>query len=229
MKIPLRLITMKIIVIIIVIIVLIEPRPDHWSVSRPLTLLHVPQVCLEVRVAGCGPTVAQCRSPDWGGRRRAAVTPTSARTACWLKTLEAGSLRAAPLKLNTHSSVRRRLTLTERHSEYLQLQVITTSVNMFRSYLMIRNHAALYISFHIFVIIKIAAQTDKRVYEFRLSSEMLQIFIYQHPDWNITNWHRSGSRWLKSPRTSLTSICWASGRSSVCTERHVLFHCVVGS
>lgn len=79
---------------------------------------------------------------------------TRARTVCWLKTPEAGSLRAAPLKPSTGSSVQRRLRLTERHSEYLLVPVVMTPVNLFKSYLMIRNDAALYISFHIFVIIK---------------------------------------------------------------------------
>lgn len=122
-----------------------------------LTLLPVPQVCLEVRVAGCGLTVGQRPPPDWRGRRRAAASPASARTACWLKTQEAGFPQAAPPKLNTHSSVHRRLTLTETWS---LLPVVATSVNVSKSYLMTRNDAALYISFHIFVMIKVAAQTE---------------------------------------------------------------------
>lgn len=119
------------------------------------------QVCLEVQVAGCGLMVGQCPSPDWGERHWAAVSPTSAQIACWLKTPEAGSLQAAPLKLNTHSSVHLRLTLTERLIFSATSSVLTTSVNaVLKSYLKIRKDAALYISFHIFVIIKIAAQTE---------------------------------------------------------------------
>lgn len=90
-------------------------------VSRLLTLLLVPQVCLEVRVAGCGPTVGRCPSPDLRGRRQAKAGLTTAQTACWSKTPEAGSPQAAPPKLSVRSSVHRRLTLTERHSAYLLL------------------------------------------------------------------------------------------------------------
>lgn len=43
---------------------------------------------------------------------------TRARTVCWLKTPEAGSLRAAPLKPSTGSSVQRRLRLTERRGVF---------------------------------------------------------------------------------------------------------------
>lgn len=94
---------------------------QNWLMSGSENLLlSFSQVYLEVRVAGCGPTVALCPSPGWGGRRRAvavaaavAASLRTALTACWLKTPEAGSLRAALLKLSTRSSVRLQLTLTE--------------------------------------------------------------------------------------------------------------------
>lgn len=77
-----------------------------------------------------------------------------APTVCWLKTPETGSLQAAPPKLNTHSSVHRQLTLTERHIYRYRHNNLCEHVKV------IFNDAALYISFNIFFIIKIAARTD---------------------------------------------------------------------